>query len=178
MSSSRSPGARRHRHHLGAQTPQAGRSVEVVGPFGEFHIHDTPATMICVAGGSGMAPLKSMIHHMHETGAFPEKEIWYFFGARTQKDMFYLEELSKLASSWPRFHFVPALSEQPTQEEGWQGEVGLITDVLDRYLQGRIETNPRGSRVTSAVLRHDQRLHKCHEKNAMAEEKIYFDKFA
>ena len=155
-----------------------GDTVEVVGPFGEFHIHDTPATMICVAGGSGMAPLKSMIHHMHETGAFPEKEIWYFFGARTQKDMFYLEELSKLASSWPRFHFVPALSEQPTQEEGWQGEVGLITDVLDRYLQGRID---KSKGFEGYLCGSPGMINACinvMKKNAMAEEKIYFDKFA
>jgi len=155
-----------------------GDTVEVVGPFGEFHIHATPATMICVAGGSGMAPLKSMIHHMHETGAFPEKEIWYFFGARTQKDMFYLEELSKLASSWPRFHFVPALSEQPTQEEGWQGEVGLITDVLDRYLQGRID---KSKGFEGYLCGSPGMINACinvMKKNAMAEEKIYFDKFA
>jgi len=50
-----------------------GQRVEVVGAFGEFHIHDTPAAMICVAGGSGMAPFKSMLHHMNETGAFPRR---------------------------------------------------------------------------------------------------------
>ncbi|MDX9827299.1 MAG: 2Fe-2S iron-sulfur cluster binding domain-containing protein [Spirochaetia bacterium] len=155
-----------------------GDTVEVVGPFGEFHIHDTPATMICVAGGSGMAPLKSMINHMHETGEFPEKEIWYFFGARTQKDMFYLDEMAKLAASWPRFHFIPALSEQPTPEENWQGEVGLITDVLDRYLQGKID---KAKGFEGYLCGSPGMINACinvMRKNAMPEEKIYFDKFA
>lgn len=92
--------------------------------------------------------------------------------------MFYLEELSKLASSWPRFHFVPALSEQPTQEEGWQGEVGLITDVLDRYLQGRID---KSKGFEGYLCGSPGMINACinvMKKNAMAEEKIYFDKFA
>ena len=101
-----------------------GDKVELVGPFGEFRVHDTPAAMVCVAGGSGMAPFKSMFYDMREHDSFPEKEIWYFFGARTTRDMFYLDELRKLEKEWPRFHFVPALSE-PKPEENWQGDVEI-----------------------------------------------------
>ena len=154
-----------------------GQSVEVVGPFGEFRVHDTPATMICVAGGSGMAPFKSMLNHMKETGAYPEKDIWYFFGARTTKDMFYLDELSALAASWPRFHFVPALSE-PKPEENWSGDVGLITDVLDRYIQGKID---KAKGLEGYLCGSPGMINACinvMKKNGMTEDKIYFDKFA
>jgi len=154
-----------------------GDSVEIVGPFGEFRIHDTTASMICVAGGSGMAPFKSILNHMKETGAFPEKEIWYFFGARTTKDMFYLDELSALAKAWPRFHFVAALSE-PKPEENWKGDVGLITDVLDRYLQGKID---KKKGLEGYLCGSPGMINACinvMKKNGMTEDKIYFDKFA
>lgn len=154
-----------------------GDRVEVVGPFGEFRIHDTPATMVCVAGGSGMAPFKSMLYHMYETGAFPEKEIWYFFGARTTKDMFYLDELAELAAKWPRFHFVPALSE-PKPEENWKGDVGLITDVLDRYVQSSID---KSKGLEGYLCGSPGMINACinvMKKNGMTEDKIYFDKFA
>ncbi|MCX7774530.1 MAG: 2Fe-2S iron-sulfur cluster binding domain-containing protein [Spirochaetaceae bacterium] len=155
-----------------------GDPVELVGPFGEFHVHDTPATMICVAGGSGMAPFKSMFYHMFETGAFPLKEVWYFFGARTTRDMFYLDELRALEARWPRFHFVPALSE-PKPEENWTGQTGLITDVLDRHLQNVIpkpEAGWEGYLCGSPGM-----INACTnvmKKHGIVENKIYYDKFA
>ena len=154
-----------------------GQQVEVVGAFGEFHIHDTPAAMICVAGGSGMAPFKSMLYHMNETGAYPEKEIWYFFGARSLRDMFNLDEMRELAARWPRFHFVAALSE-PKPEDNWTGETGLITDVLDRYLQGKVDA---GKGLEGYLCGSPGMINACinvMKKNGMGEDKIYFDKFA
>jgi Na+-transporting NADH:ubiquinone oxidoreductase subunit F len=154
-----------------------GDAVEVIGPFGEFRVHDTGAAMLCVAGGSGMAPFKSMLHHMRETGAFPEKEIWYFFGARSLRDMFYLDELRKLESEWPRFHFVPALSE-PQPEDDWKGETGLITDVLDRWIKNRID----GSKGLEGYLCGSPGMIgaciKVMTQNGVAEKDIFFDKFA
>jgi Na+-transporting NADH:ubiquinone oxidoreductase subunit F len=156
---------------------KVGDSVELVGPFGEFGVHDTRATMLCVAGGSGMAPFKSILYHMFETGAWAEKEIWYFFGARTTKDMFYLDEMRALAATWPKFHFVAALSE-PKPEENWAGDTGLITDVLDRHIREKIDASkglegylcgsPGMINACIAVMK----------KNGIGEDKIYFDKFA
>ena len=64
--------------------------------------------------------------------------------------MFYLDELRALEKEWPRFHFVPALSE-PKPEENWTGETGLITDVLDRYHQGTRGQGPSARKATSAA---------------------------
>jgi len=156
---------------------KVGDPVEVVGPFGEFGIKDTPATMICVAGGSGMAPFKSMLNHLHETGAYPEKDIWYFFGARTTKDMFYLDELRELSAKWPRFHFIPALSE-PKPDEGWTGEVGLVTDVLDRYIAKEVD---KAKGLEGYLCGSPGMINACinvMKKNGIPENKIYFDKFA
>ncbi|PKL23208.1 MAG: oxidoreductase [Spirochaetae bacterium HGW-Spirochaetae-3] len=156
---------------------KVGDELELVGPFGEFRVHDTPAAMVCVAGGSGMAPFKSMLYDMRERNAFPEKDIWYFFGARGTRDMFYLDELRQLEKEWPRFHFVPALSE-PKPEENWEGERGLITDVLDRYIKDRVGKDkgmegylcgsPGMIGACIAVM----------TKNGIPESSIYFDKFA
>lgn len=156
---------------------KAGDTVELVGAFGEFRVHDTPAAMVCVAGGSGMAPFKSMFHDLRENGSFPEKEIWYFFGARTTRDMFYLDELRQLEKDWPRFHFVPALSE-PKPEERWSGDTGLITDVLDRYIKDRIG---RDKGLEGYLCGSPGMINACiavMTKNGMKEQDIYFDKFA
>lgn len=151
--------------------------VELVGPFGDFHVRDTPATMVCVAGGSGMAPFKSMLYHMQETGAFPDKDIWYFFGARTGRDMFYVRELQALAAAMPRFHFVPALSE-PSAEDGWTGDTGLITDVLERYIKEKIDAS-KG--LEGYLCGSPGMINACTTvmtRNGIALEKIYYDKFA
>ena len=154
-----------------------GDKVELVGPFGDFGVRDTPATMLCVAGGSGMAPFKSILAHLKETGAYPEKDIWYFFGARGAKDMFYLDELAAISREWPRFHFVPALSE-PKPEENWQGETGLITDVLDRYIKDRVD---RSKSLEGYLCGSPGMINACTAvmtRNGISLEKIYYDKFA
>jgi Na+-transporting NADH:ubiquinone oxidoreductase subunit F len=156
---------------------QEGEKVEVVGPFGEFMVRDTEAKMICVAGGSGMAPFKAIFKTMIETGEINERDVWYFFGARTAKDIFYTDWLSELDETYEHFHFVPALSE-PEEGSDWQGETGLITEVLDKYLtrdelanaekEGYLCGSPGMLDACMDVMR----------KHEMSDEKIYFDKFA
>lgn len=109
-----------------------GDLVEVVGPFGEFYMRETNADMIMVAGGSGMAPIKSIIFDMWERG-ITDRNVWYFFGARSKRDLYYVEMFQELEKKWPKFHFIPALSD-PLPEDDWEGETGLITNVLDKYL--------------------------------------------
>lgn len=156
---------------------KVGDRVELVGPFGDFRVRDTSAAMVCVAGGSGMAPFKSMFYDMRERDAFPDKDIWYFFGARSSRDMFYLDELRRLEAEWPRFHFVPALSE-PSPEEGWNGETGLITDVLERYVKDRI---PWDKGLEGYLCGSPGMINACiavMTRNGIAEGDIFYDKFA
>jgi Na+-transporting NADH:ubiquinone oxidoreductase subunit F len=159
------------------QQLKEGDKVELVGAFGDFHVRDTPAAMVCVAGGSGMAPFKSMFYDLHENDSFPEKEIWYFFGARTSKDMFYLDELRQLEKEWPRFHFVPALSE-PKVEENWTGETGMITDVLEKYIKGKIG---KDKGLEGYLCGSPGMINACINvmtRNGLEESKVYYDKFA
>ncbi len=154
-----------------------GQKLDVIVPFGEFHVRDTDATMVCVAGGSGMAPFKSIFTTMIEDGSIETRDVWYFFGARSVRDLFYVEWLSELDKKYEHFHFVPALSE-PEESDNWEGETGLITEVLDKYIlsdelknakkEGYLCGSPGMLDACMAVMR----------KHDMKEEDIYYDKFA
>lgn len=154
-----------------------GQKIRIIGPFGDFQVRDTPATMICVAGGSGMAPFKSIFQDMIDKGTMNDRDIWYFFGARSRRDVFYLDWLYELDEKYPNFHFVPALSE-PQPEDNWDGPTGLITEVLDGYLKNEIsrEKNLEGYLCGSPGM-----LDACMavmSQNDMSPDDIFFDKFA
>ncbi len=154
---------------------EMNQEINITGPFGDFHVRDTDAVMVCVAGGSGMAPFKSIFNDMLNQSTFTDREIWYFFGALTTKDMYYLDWLWDLDKKYENFHFVPALS-KPQEGEQWNGEVGLITDVMDKYLKKEITGKREGYLCGSPGM-----LDACMDvmkKNDMDPEKIYFDKFA
>ncbi len=151
-----------------------GDFVSVVGPFGDFYMRDTNADMICVAGGSGMAPIKSIILDMLEHG-ITDREVWYFFGARSLRDLYYVELFREIEEKWPKFHFIPALSE-PLPEDKWEGEVGLITNVLDKYLSEIInKENPKEGYLCGSP----GMINACinvFDKHAIKD--VYYDKFA
>jgi propane monooxygenase reductase subunit len=110
-----------------------GQELEVKGPYGVFMLREkSNSDIICIGGGSGMAPLWSLLNNMAERGI--ERKATYYYGARTRKDLFYLDRLQQLEERLPGFRFVPALS-MATPEDEWDGEAGLITEVLDRNLE-------------------------------------------
>jgi propane monooxygenase reductase component len=109
---------------------QVGDTLEVKGPYGVFVMrHHSDSDLIFIGGGAGMAPIWSLLTAMAEDGS--ERKATYFYGARTRKDLFYLDELQELTQRVENFEFVPALSE-PEPDDDWDGETGLITDVVDR----------------------------------------------
>ena len=106
-----------------------GDDVRLSGPYGDFYYRGNCDTMVMVAGGSGLAPMRSLIYdNLYKK--IPVDMIFYF-GARTQADLFYVEEFTKLDQENENFHYIPVLS-QP--DENWKGETGLVTTVLDRDL--------------------------------------------
>ncbi len=110
---------------------EVGDKVIVTGPYGDFYLQeDSNRDMICIAGGSGKAPIRSILHYLKDKG-MPRK-VKYFFGARSKKDLYYTEEFVELSKEFPNFQYIPALSD-PLPEDNWEGEVGLITDVVDRF---------------------------------------------
>ncbi|MCF7929017.1 MAG: 2Fe-2S iron-sulfur cluster binding domain-containing protein [Spirochaetales bacterium] len=158
------------------QYMKEGEKIAMVGPFGDFAEQDTQSPMICVAGGSGMAPFKSILYDMDEKGPF-ERDVWYFFGARTKKDLFYLEEMQALEAKQERFHFIPALSE-PLDEDEWKGEIGLITDVLDKYLKEIVpDADPKEGYLCGSPGMIDACVNVM-TANDIGEGDIFYDKFA
>jgi len=110
-----------------------GQELEVKGPYGVFMLREkSNSDIVCIGGGSGMAPIWSLLNSMAERGI--ERKATYYYGARTRKDLFYLDRLQQLEERLPGFRFVPALS-MATPEDEWDGEKGLITEVLDRNLE-------------------------------------------
>ncbi len=106
--------------------------IVVTGPFGEFYLkEDSFLDIVCIAGGCGMAPIRSILLHLKEKGM--QRKVMYFFGARSKKDLFFTEELFNLQKAYPNFKYIPALSE-PKPQDNWEGEIGLITQVVERYL--------------------------------------------
>jgi Na+-transporting NADH:ubiquinone oxidoreductase subunit F len=109
---------------------EVGDKVILTGPYGDFYLQeDSNREMVCIAGGSGKAPIRSILSFLRDQG-MPRK-VKYFFGAKSKRDLYYTEEFLELEKEFPNFKYIPALSE-PMPDDNWEGEVGLITDVLDR----------------------------------------------
>ncbi len=149
-----------------------GQELFFSGPYGFFHLSDTDAPVICIAGGSGMAPIWSIIRDMKEKG-ISHRPTTYFFGALTQRDLFFLDEFRQLEKACPWLQFVPALSKEP-DDSGWSGERGLITDVVGRHFpdasqhEAYLCGSPGMIDASIAVLRN----------NGMPEENVFYDKFS
>ncbi|MBN1153373.1 2Fe-2S iron-sulfur cluster binding domain-containing protein [candidate division KSB1 bacterium] len=105
--------------------------VKIIGPMGDFYLRDGEGEIIMVAGGSGMAPIVSLLEKISKEDI--ERKVTYFFGAVRKKDLFYIDEMRNLENEIGNFTFIPALS-APEPEDNWDGETGLITEPLDRYL--------------------------------------------
>ena len=110
-----------------------GDKVTVFGPYGEFFVNDTDAEKIWIGGGAGMAPLRSQIFdELKRHGRTTKMSYWY--GARSLREMFYVEEFDELAKEYPNFEWHVALSD-PLPEDDWNGHLGFIHQVvLDHYL--------------------------------------------
>lgn len=106
-----------------------GDTLRVRGPYGQFRVAEGFSPVIMVAGGSGMAPILSMLRQLSEQGS--EREIVFFYGARTRADLIGDKALAEIAAGLASFSYVPALSE-PAADDDWEGEVGLVTDVVAR----------------------------------------------
>ena len=91
--------------------------MKLTGPFGDFYLReDSDREIVAIGGGSGMAPMRSIVMHLAEQG-MPRKTT-LFFGARSLRDLFYVDVYRDLEKQFPNFRYVPALSEpQPRDRE-------------------------------------------------------------
>ncbi|MGB6139764.1 MAG: NADH:ubiquinone reductase (Na(+)-transporting) subunit F, partial [Pseudoalteromonas rhizosphaerae] len=111
-----------------------GDKVTISGPFGEFFAKDTDAEMVFVGGGAGMAPMRSHIFdQLKRLNSKRKMSFWY--GARSKREMFYVEDFDGLAAENDNFVWHTALSD-PQPEDNWEGYTGFIHNVLfENYLK-------------------------------------------
>ncbi|MEX0740513.1 MAG: NADH:ubiquinone reductase (Na(+)-transporting) subunit F [Pseudohongiella sp.] len=111
-----------------------GDKIKVFGPYGEFFAKDTDNEMVFIGGGAGMAPMRSHIFDQL-LRLNSKRKITFWYGARSKKEMFYVEDFDKLAADHDNFEWHVALSE-PQPEDNWTGYTGFIHNVVhDQYLK-------------------------------------------
>lgn len=111
-----------------------GDKVTISGPFGEFFARDTDKEMVFIGGGAGMAPMRSHIFDQLKR-LKSKRKITFWYGARSRKEMFFVEDFDQLAAENENFEWHVALSD-PQPGDDWTGYTGFIHNVLfEEYLK-------------------------------------------
>ena len=121
-----------------------GDELTVSGPFGEFFARDTDKEMCFVGGGAGMAPMRSHIFDQLKR-LHSKRKMTFWYGARSMREAFYVDEFDALQKENPNFEWHLALSE-PLPEDNWTGATGFIHNVLLEQLSQE-PPGARGHRV-------------------------------
>ncbi len=100
-----------------------GDKVTISGPYGEFFIKETEAEMVYIGGGAGMAPMRSHLFHLFHTLKTGRK-VTFFYGGRSKRELFYVNEFRAIEKEFPNFKFHVALSE-PLPEDNWKEKKSL-----------------------------------------------------
>lgn len=113
---------------------EVGAKVQVSLPYGVFGLpQELPHTLVFVGTGTGISPLRSMIHTLFERGC--DKEIYLIYGNRYEADILYRDEWEGYIKAHKNFHFIPTLS----RDEQWQGEKAYVQDVVQKHFGERWE---------------------------------------
>lgn len=111
-----------------------GDEVTISGPFGDFFARDTKKEMVFIGGGAGMAPMRSHIFDQLMR-IHAERKITFWYGARSRREMFFVEDFDKLQTKNENFEWHVALSD-PQPNDDWDGDTGFIHNVLyENYLK-------------------------------------------
>ncbi|MGH1468793.1 MAG: NADH:ubiquinone reductase (Na(+)-transporting) subunit F [Bdellovibrionales bacterium] len=111
-----------------------GDECVISGPFGEFFARDTKKEMIFVGGGAGMAPMRSHIFDQFRR-IKTDRKTTFWYGARSKREMFYVEDFDTIQKENPNFKWHCALSDA-LPEDNWDGYTGFIHNVLyEQYLK-------------------------------------------
>jgi len=111
-----------------------GDETTISGPFGEFFAKDTNKEMVFVGGGAGMAPMRSHIFDQFKR-IKTDRKVTFWYGARSKREMFYVEDFDSIQEENNNFKWHVALSE-PLESDNWDGHTGFIHNVLfEEYLK-------------------------------------------
>lgn len=148
-----------------------GQKIELDGPHGTFYLRKSEGPILMIGGGSGLAPIRALMQQIIEEGV--ENDVTMIFGARTQQDLYCLDEIHDFASKTKgRFNFVPVLSmEDPAN--GWQGATGhcpeaISADMIDPKTSRAYMCGPPA--MIDAAIANLKKL-------GVPEDQIFYDKF-
>ena len=95
-----------------------GDKCTISGPYGEFFIKPTKKEMVYIGGGAGMAPLRSHLFHLFHTLKSTDRKVSFWYGGRTRRELFYIDEFRQIEKEFPNFRFYVAL-DNPLPEDNW-----------------------------------------------------------
>ena len=143
--------------------------LRVRGPYGTGYLREGSDPVLLVAGGSGIAPIMSILQHAAEQG--DQRQFRFFFGARIREEVVLTDELATIGRELPGLSFVPVV-EHPG-ESGWEGETGRVTNAIQRLLHDaspynvHLCGNPPMCDSASLLL----------EAKGVREGRVFFDRF-
>lgn len=116
-----------------------GQRVQVDGPHGSFYLRKGSGPILMVAGGSGLAPIRALLHQIVEERL--DNDVTLVFGARTQQDLYCLSEIDAISREINgRFKFLPVLSTEGP-DDGWTGATGMCPDAITPEMFDASESN-------------------------------------
>ena len=152
---------------------KAGDDVRFSAPTGKLFLRkDTGRPIVIVAGGTGAAPFLSLLDYWFENGFEKNNEIWFFFGVRSRRDLFWHDRFEEWSRT-KRIRYIPALS-NPAPDDKWDGETGFIQLAVDKHIAAPSDADaylagpPAMMRETVKVL---------HSKG-IGKERIHYDEIA
>ncbi len=147
-----------------------GDQLTIIGPYGDFYLRESNREILLVATGSGLAPIKSMLHQLKRENT--QRKITLFFGDKKRPDLLYYDQLKKMAQEMSNFTYTPALS-RADDEDGWSGERGRVTNLIEKYI-------PDEAPVDVYICGVPAMVESCVEllgQKGIPEERIFYDKF-
>ncbi|MCK8059815.1 MULTISPECIES: NADH:ubiquinone reductase (Na(+)-transporting) subunit F [unclassified Fusibacter] len=109
-----------------------GQKLTVVGPFGDFYYRESEREMVMVAIGTGMAPIMSILRHMHENKI--HRKCTFFFSARNKQELYMMDKIAEFEKDMPNFKFIYSLT-RATDEDQWEGDKVRVPDLIKKYLE-------------------------------------------
>lgn len=154
----------------GAISP--GDELGFTGPYGAFHLRNSARPILMVAGGSGMAPILSLMRTLAANRS--DRPVRFFYGARTERDLFYVDLIEELGRSLPDFEFTPVLSEQNDFSLGIGDR--FVHEAADEFLESGAMTDPEIYMCGPPPMI-DAMLDLATDKHGIDDDRIYHDKF-
>ncbi len=154
---------------------RVGDVLSLEGPYGHAFLREpVERDLACAAGGSGLGPILSILRAALEEGRAGDRRVTLVFGVRTERDLFDLDVLEALARRHPNFERVLALSE-PEPGASWQGETGLVHEVLLRRVPDLTE---RDVYMAGPAPMIDAVIRACVFERKMPPARLRFDRFS